>query len=266
MERKDGESCDPGGKRGADEARGAEREENTRQPQVPGREQNSDEAAGPEGPRDPEVEWNIDDLWALDAPRSAERRRISEKDRAFDRHGESEKEKVSDMAETKNGYMNPYLAGVLLGLALLASFLILGAGLGASSGMARVGAFLEGCMLPARVQASEYFGKWGAQPLGYYLVFMLAGTFLGGLFSATLARRVSFVLERGRAASAVLRAVFALVGGVIVGFASRLARGCTSGQALTGSALLLTGSLVFMLCIFAGGYAAAWLVRRQWND
>jgi len=59
---------------------------------------------------------------------------------------------------------------------------------------------------------------------------------------------------------------YALVGGVIVGFASRLAQGCTSGQALSGGALLLTGSMVFMLCLFAGGYATAWFVRRQWHD
>ena len=37
-------------------------------------------------------------------------------------------------------YMNPYLAGVLLGLTLLASYLILGAGLGASGGIARIAA------------------------------------------------------------------------------------------------------------------------------
>jgi uncharacterized membrane protein YedE/YeeE len=59
---------------------------------------------------------------------------------------------------------------------------------------------------------------------------------------------------------------YALAGGVIVGFASRLAQGCTSGQALSGGALLLTGSLVFLLCVFASGYATAWFVRRQWHD
>jgi hypothetical protein len=53
---------------------------------------------------------------------------------------------------------------------------------------------------------------------------------------------------------------------VIVGFASRLARGCTSGQALSGGALLLSGSLVFLVCLFASGYAAAWFVRKQWHD
>lgn len=172
----------------------------------------------------------------------------------------------SDESRAPKPYMNPYLAGVLLDLTLLASFLILGAGLGASAGIARVGAFAESCVAAEHVLSSEYFGRWGAQPLRYYLVFMLAGTFLGGLFSALLANRLSLRIERGHAASAGLRAGLALAGGIIVGYASRLAQGCTSGQALTGGAMLLSGSLLFMCCVFAGGYATAWFVRRQWHD
>ena len=163
-------------------------------------------------------------------------------------------------------YMNPYLAGVLLGLTLLASYLILGAGLGASGGLARMAAWAEGCLAPAHTQASEYFGAWGEKPLNYYLVFMIVGVFLGGLFSAVLARRVRFQVERGRKASRGLRITFALVGGVLAGFASRLAQGCTSGQGLSGVAMLLSGSLVFLVFVFVGGFAAAWLVRRQWHD
>jgi hypothetical protein len=43
-----------------------------------------------------------------------------------------------------------------------------------------------------------------------------------------------------------------------------MARGCTSGQALTGAAELAVGSWVFMLCIFAGAYAAAYFFRKEW--
>lgn len=163
-------------------------------------------------------------------------------------------------------YSNPYLAGILLGLVLLASFLVLGAGLGASAGIARIGASLSMCVSTPHTLATAYFGQWGTDPMKYYLVFMLAGTFIGALFSALLANRVRLCVERGSAVSARLRLTYALVGGVIVGFASRLAQGCTSGQALSGGALLLTGSIVFMLCVFASGYAVAWFVRRQWND
>jgi len=162
--------------------------------------------------------------------------------------------------------MNPYLAGVLLGLVLLVSFLILGAGLGASGGLARLGAFAESAVASEHVRSSEYFGRWGEHPLSYYLVFMLAGTFLGGLLSATLAGRAKVGVEKGRKCSTRNRLLLAIGGGILAGFASRLAQGCTSGQALSGSALLLSGSLVFLICLFAGGYAAAWFVRRQWHD
>ena len=169
--------------------------------------------------------------------------------------------------EINKPYMNPYLAGVLLGLVLLASFVLLGAGLGASSGIARIGAYAEGCLFKNHVLTSEYFGKWGEQPLNYYLVFMFVGIILGGLLSALQANRLGgLVVEKGQQSTTRLRLVLALIGGLLVGFASRLANGCTSGQALTGSAMLLTGSMLFLVCIFAGGYAAAYFFRRQWDD
>jgi uncharacterized membrane protein YedE/YeeE len=174
--------------------------------------------------------------------------------------------KATNRINHEKPYMNPYHAGVLLGLTLLASYLILGAGLGASSGMARVGAYFEMVLAPARTLASKYFGSWGEQPLKYYLVFMMAGVFFGGLISALLAGRCEVRVERGAKCAPKKRLLFALAGGILAGFASRLANGCTSGQALSGSALLLTGSLLFLICLFAGGYAAAYFVRRQWDD
>lgn len=179
---------------------------------------------------------------------------------------ELDEAKTPDAKAKPEPYWNPYLAGLLLGGTLLASFLILGTGLGASGGLARLGAFCEGLVAPAHVAASEYFGRWGDNPLDYYLVFMFVGVLLGGLFSAVLARRVSWKVERGRAASAGYRLTLALAGGILVGYAARVAGGCTSGQALSGGAMLLTGSLIFMGCVFAGGYAAAYFVRRQWDD
>lgn len=180
---------------------------------------------------------------------------------------------TSNIASVKSGpaaYWNPYLAGLLLGGTLLASFLILGAGLGASAVPIRCGAWLENLVVPRHAQASDFFGEKyladGGNPFRYYLVFMFVGTFLGGLLSAVLAQRIHLSVERGKAFGAMPRLVLALAGGALVGYASALASGCTSGQALTGGALLANGSIVFMLCVFAGGYTAAYLVRRQWHD
>ena len=165
-----------------------------------------------------------------------------------------------------DNYMNPYLAGIFLGLVLLTAFLILGTGLGASGGLARLGAALEATLAPRHTQASTYFGAWGPNYLSYYLVFMLLGTFLGGLISALAARRLHLTVERGQACAVNNRVIYALAGGILVGFASRLAQGCTSGQALSGGAMLLSGSLAFMVSLFASGYAAARFFRGQWHD
>lgn len=173
---------------------------------------------------------------------------------------------MEEKKTTSGSYMNPYLAGILLGLVLLVSFLMLGAGLGASGGIARIAAAAESSILRDHTLTSEYFGAWGSQPLRYYLVYMFAGIIIGALFSALLAGRIRPSLERAKGFSGRTRAILALAGGILVGFASRLAGGCTSGQALTGCAQLMTGSFVFLVCVFVGGYGCAYLVRRQWND
>jgi uncharacterized membrane protein YedE/YeeE len=166
-------------------------------------------------------------------------------------------------------YWSPYAAGFGLGITLLLAFRILGTGLGASGGMARVAAWVQHAFLPEHVERSAYFGAWfgpdAAHVLKYYLVFMSLGTLAGAFLSALGSRRIRPMLERGPRASGGARIVLALVGGVLVGFASRLARGCTSGQALTGTAMLFTGSVVFLLALFAGAYLAAWFVRREWR-
>ena len=102
--------------------------------------------------------------------------------------------------DTKNAkpLMNPYIAGVFLGLTLLASYLILGAGLGASGGIARLGAYFEGLIASSHTMNSAYFGKWGTNPLYYYLVFMFAGILIGGFFSALAGRRVKLGLIKGK--------------------------------------------------------------------
>ncbi len=74
---------------------------------------------------------------------------------------------------------------------------------------------------------------------------MLLGTFLGGMFSALLANRMKLQVERGRATSARRRLFYALLGGVIAGFASRLAQGCTLERAGFSSSRRLAGVFYF---------------------
>lgn len=168
------------------------------------------------------------------------------------------------MSDSGKPPMNPYLAGVFLGLVLVASYAVLGAGLGASGALARLAAALSHLVAPAHTQASAYFGAWAPHYLSYYLVFMFLGILVGGFLSAVAAGRLQPGLERGPGCPPGKRAFLALAGGVLVGFASRLAQGCTSGQALSGGALLLTGSLIFMAALFVAGFAVARFFRGQW--
>jgi uncharacterized membrane protein YedE/YeeE len=169
---------------------------------------------------------------------------------------------------TEKKYWSPYLAGFGLGLTLLAAYWFLGTGLGASGGLARFSAWLEHLLAPAHVEGSDYFGRWFGQGtphvLAYYLVFMTVGVFFGGFISARQVGRFKPSIERRPGFSPYGRILLALGGGILVGFASRLARGCTSGQALTGTAMLFTGSVVFLICLFIGAYAVGLLVRREW--
>jgi uncharacterized membrane protein YedE/YeeE len=49
-----------------------------------------------------------------------------------------------------------------------------------------------------------------------------------------------------------------------MGIGARIGRGCTSGQALSGGALLSVGSWIFMMAVFAGAYCTAYFVRKEW--
>lgn len=166
-------------------------------------------------------------------------------------------------------YMNPYLAGVGIGVALLAAFVIMGRGLGASGAFSSMVAAGARAVAPAHaatsVPYSGYLGDGAASPLRDWLVFEILGVTLGGLLSALLAGRFRPGVDRGPRISDRARLVYALGGGAIMGFGAKLARGCTSGQALTGGALFSVGSWLFIVGAFAAGYLAAPLFRRAWR-
>jgi len=172
-------------------------------------------------------------------------------------------------SKTAQPYWNPYLAGIGLGLVLLAAFVVMGRGLGASGAFSSLVATGTNTVAPAHAQANEYYsgylGDGTTSPLKDWLVFEVLGVFAGGFVSGSLAHRVKKTVEKGPRATTRSRMLFAFGGGMLMGFGAKLARGCTSGQALTGGALLNVGSWAFMMAVFAGAYAMAYFVRRQWQ-
>lgn len=164
--------------------------------------------------------------------------------------------------------MNPYWAGFGLGLVLLASFVIMGRGLGASGAFTTGVATAVHAVAPAHAEGNafyaEYLGDGTTNPMKDWLVFEVIGVIVGGFLSGALAHRLKFTIEKGPRITNLWRLVLAAIGGALMGIGAKLALGCTSGQALTGGALLNVGSWAFMMCVFGGAYALAWFLRRAW--
>ena len=165
-------------------------------------------------------------------------------------------------------YSNPYLVGIGLGLVLLASFVIMGRGLGASGALSTLVASGISAIAPDHASQnsfySEYLGDGSTNPLKDWLIFQVIGVLVGGFISGTISHRVKKGIEKGPRISTKMRLIYAFVGGGLLGWGAKLARGCMSGQALTGGAVLNLGSWAFMMMVFAGGYGAAYFMRRQW--
>jgi uncharacterized membrane protein YedE/YeeE len=173
---------------------------------------------------------------------------------------------------TRDGkpYADPYLAGVGIGLVLLAAYVVAGRGLGASGGFASVvaaaTAAAEGSVRATQSSAvAPYLTRGIMSPLTDWLVLELVGVAAGAFVSARLAGRSRLVVERGPHVTATSRIVAAVAGGMFMGLGAKFARGCTSGQALTGGALLAAGSWIFIATCFASAYVLAPVARRLWR-
>jgi hypothetical protein len=165
-------------------------------------------------------------------------------------------------------YGDPYLTGVALGLVLLAAFVVMGRGLGASGAFNRTAAGLAATASPVRAGASLFFGRYlgdGVPVWLDWLVVEIVGVAIGGAVSAWLAGRWRRDVERGPRLAAGPRLAYAFGGGAVMATGAVLARGCTSGQALTGGALLSVGSWTFIIGAFAAAFLVAPLVRRLWT-
>ncbi len=165
-------------------------------------------------------------------------------------------------------YMNPYIAGTLLGLLLTATIFITGRGLGASGAVKSATVATVETVAPAHTANTKYYTEYQAShpdgPLKNWLVFEVIGVVIGAFLSGLLSGRLALKLEGGPNATSRMRVSGALLGGLLFGFGAQLGRGCTSGAALSGMGVLSTGGILTMLAIFGGAYAFAYFFRKLW--
>lgn len=174
---------------------------------------------------------------------------------------------TNELTLKKTKYFNPYLGGVLLGLVLLAAFYISGRGLGASGAIKSTIVSAVDAVSPAHVKSSKFYEEYvteNANPMKSWLVFEMLGVLVGGFISGAIAGRLKFKVEHSPLITSKRRLVFALMGGILFGFGSQMGRGCTSGSALTGMAVLSMGGFITMAAIFGTAYALAYFFRKNW--
>ena len=168
----------------------------------------------------------------------------------------------------KSGYLNPYIGGVLLGLVLLAANFIAGRGLGASGAIKSVVVATTQTVAPKYTENAKFFQEYkeehSGSPLKNWLVFQMLGVLVGGFLSGAIAGRLKFKVEHSPKITARRRLLFALIGGIFFGLGSQLGRGCTSGSALSGMAVLSFGGIITMMGIFGAAYALAYFLRKNW--
>jgi uncharacterized membrane protein YedE/YeeE len=165
-----------------------------------------------------------------------------------------------------NHFWSPYLAGAGIGLTLLASFIIAGQGLGASRAFTVVAGEAMNAVAPAYTSTLSYLSKYLEQsPFSDWTFLEVTGVLIGALIGVLGSHRFKVQFDRGSAMSVGMRTMTAFGGGIILGFASRLARGCTSGVALTGGAQLALSGWIFVIAMFASGFLFAALFRRLWS-
>lgn len=165
-------------------------------------------------------------------------------------------------------YMNPYLAGFLLGLLLVATVYITGRGLGASGAIKSITVESVNSIAPEHAEGAKYFKEYSAthegSALKSWLVFEVIGVLIGAFISGLVSDRLNFKIEHGPNIGPKVRIFGAITGGLLFGFGAQLGRGCTSGAALSGMAVLSTGGIVTMIAIFGGAYMFAYFFRKLW--
>ena len=172
-----------------------------------------------------------------------------------------------EVVMARNNFWSPYIAGAGLGLTLLATFYLAGWGLGASSAFSLLTSVGMKEIHPDFTQRLTYFSQYlnAESPLRNWVLFEVGGLFIGALSAALFSGNFKFRFDRGPGMSAGKRLIAAVSGGIMIGVASRLARGCTSGVALSGGAQLAIGGWIFVIAMFVSGFIAAALFRRLWT-
>lgn len=162
---------------------------------------------------------------------------------------------------------SPYVAGAIIGLLQIPTFLLMETALGASSSFVTVGAYIAS-FFDSGAASIKYFSSHMTGAKNWWQVAVVVGIAIGAFISMQMsgARRQPFspVWTRTMGVTSLgQRAPIAFFGGFLMVFGARIAGGCTSGHGISGLAQLSVGSALAVAAMFAGGILAAFVLTRR---
>ncbi len=161
-----------------------------------------------------------------------------------------------------DGYWNPYLIGIGLGLVTCLAFVLSDHTIGVSSSFARTSGMIER-LLGVDVEKKRFYRE--KEPRIDWQWIFVAGLLLGSFLSAVLfgdfrLEAVPPLWSSMVGESVLVRWLVAFDGGLLVSLGARWAGGCTSGHGISGGVQLMVSSWLAVLCFFVGGILSAALI------
>ncbi len=158
---------------------------------------------------------------------------------------------------------SPYIAGVGIGVLCWFAFLLSDKPIGCSTAFTRSSGMIEHIIHGSKVNEKLYYKKF--TPSIDWEVMLVAGIVIGAFISSMISGvfQLQWVPSTWAASfgdNFSLRLIVALIGGILLGFGSRWAGGCTSGHGISGTLQLALSSWIAFICFFASGVAAAYFI------
>lgn len=146
-----------------------------------------------------------------------------------------------------------YVSGPMIGLTVPLLFILTGKSFGISSSLRHIGASCG-----PRFNLPYLSKNYNWRDHIWNLIFVggvLVGAFIGNFLLS--AEPLTFLPESYISIGGV---VVLFGGGILIGFGTRYAGGCTSGHTITGISTLQLSSLVATIFFFVGGLISTWFI------
>ncbi|KJS01194.1 MAG: hypothetical protein VR65_09865 [Desulfobulbaceae bacterium BRH_c16a] len=157
---------------------------------------------------------------------------------------------------------SPYWVGAAIGGLEVLAMLTAKKPLGITSPFEEAAVIVADTLAPQAMGSETYREKSGKSPEINWEWGLVTGVVLGSMLSARLAkdplpRPVPDLWQKQVSASPSLRYGGAFLGGALMMFGARMAKGCTSGHGISGTMQFSASSWLFVPIIFSAGAAVA---------